>query len=303
MIPPAPNLRLVILWMSGTLVSFCALAVSIRVLSSALSVFEVLTLRSLGGVVMLGLWGLSRGGIGWPRPLHLHLLRNVVHCAAQMCWAYGVVVLPLATVFALEFTTPAWTLLLAVAFLGERLTAGRVGAVVLGFIGVLVILRPGVASFDPNALFVLAAAVMFGVQLTTTKFLTGSNSVLTILFWMNVMQLPMNYAAHVFASGHLAIWGGLSVTLLPAAAVLLVCGLSAHVCLTSAFRYGDATQVVPLDFLRVPLISVVGAVAFGERFDWPVLLGAAITASGIVWSLRERRVLGVVVSRPKKLIG
>ena len=284
---PARNLRLVILWMGGALLSFCALAVSIRALSPALSVFEVLTLRSLGGVVMLGLWGGWRGGIGAPRPLQLHLLRNVVHCATQMCWAYGVVVLPLATVFALEFTTPAWTLLMAVAFLGERLTRGRIGAVVLGFIGVLVILRPGVGTFDPNALFVLAAAVMFGIQLTTTKFLTGSNSVTNILFWMNVMQLPMNYAAAATANGHLTIWSGLNWGLAPAAAVLLVSGLSAHVCLTSAFRHGDASQVVPLDFLRVPLISLVGALAYGERFDALVLLGAAITASGIVWSLRE----------------
>jgi len=281
------NLRLVIIWMGGALLSFCALAVSIRALSSALTVFEVLTLRSLGGVVMLGVWGGWRGGVRWPRPLYLHLLRNVVHCAAQMCWAYGVVVLPLATVFALEFTTPAWTLLMAVGFLGERLTRGRIGAVVLGFVGVLVILRPGVGTFDPNALFVLAAAVMFGVQLTTTKFLTGSNNVLTILFWMNVMQLPMNYAAAAVTSGHFAIWSGLTWHAAPAAAVLLVSGLSAHVCLTSAFQHGDASQVVPLDFLRVPLISVVGALAYGERFDLLVLLGAAITASGIVWSLRE----------------
>ena len=282
-----PNLRLVILWMTGALLAFCALAVAIRALSQGLSVFEVLTLRSLGGVLLLGLWGWRRGGIAAPRPLGLHLLRNVVHCAAQMCWAYGVVVLPLATVFALEFTTPAWTLALAAGFLGERLTRGRIAAVLLGFFGVLIILRPGLESFDPNALFVLAAAVMFGVQLTVTKFLTSRNNVLTILFWMNLMQLPMNYVAHVAVSGHAALWGGLSWALLPAAIVLVLAGLAAHVCLTSAFRYGDATQVVPLDFLRVPLISAVGAIAYGERFDTLVLLGAAITASGIIWSLRE----------------
>ena len=283
------DLGRVIAWMAGALVSFCALALAIRGLSSSLTVYEVLTLRSLGGAMILGAYGVTRGGIAWPLPLHLHVMRNVVHCAAQVCWAWGVVLLPLATVFALEFTTPAWTMVLAVAFLGEKLTRGRIAAVALGFVGVVIILRPGLGSFDTRALLVLAAAVMFGVQLTTTKFLTGSNSVLTILFWMNVMQLPMNYAAHVAIDGQTAIWTGLDWSLAPVAAVLLIAGLAAHVCLTNAFRFGDATLVVPLDFLRVPVIAVVGAALYGEKIDALVLVGAAVTAAGILWSLREQR--------------
>jgi drug/metabolite transporter (DMT)-like permease len=283
------DLGRVIAWMGGALVSFCALALAIRGLSVSLSVYEVLTLRSLGGVAILGVYGVARGGIAWPRPLHLHVLRNVVHCAAQICWAWGVILLPLATVFALEFTTPAWTMVLAVAFLGERLTLGRVAAVALGFVGVLIILRPGLGSFDMRALLVLAAAVMFAVQLTTTKFLTGTNSVLTILFWMNVMQLPMNYAAHVAIDRQMAIWTGLDWSLAPVAGVLLIAGLAAHVCLTNAFRFGDATLVVPLDFLRVPLIALIGAAFYAEPIDVLVLVGAAVTATGILWSLREHR--------------
>jgi drug/metabolite transporter (DMT)-like permease len=283
------DLGRVIAWMGGALVSFCALALAIRGLSVSLSVYEVLTLRSLGGVAILGVYGVARGGIAWPRPLHLHVLRNVVHCAAQICWAWGVILLPLATVFALEFTTPAWTMVMAVAFLGERPTLGRVAAVALGFVGVLIILRPGLGSFDMRALLVLAAAVMFAVQLTTTKFLTGTNSVLTILFWMNVMQLPMNYAAHVAIDRQMAIWTGLDWSLAPVAGVLLIAGLAAHVCLTNAFRFGDATLVVPLDFLRVPLIALIGAAFYAEPIDVLVLVGAAVTATGILWSLREHR--------------
>lgn len=285
------DLGRVIAWMAGALVSFCALALAIRGLSASMTVYEVLTLRSLGGVVILGAYGVARGGIAWPLPLHLHVMRNVVHCAAQICWAWGVVLLPLATVFALEFTTPAWTLVLAVIFLGEKLTRGRIAAVALGFVGVLIILRPGLGSFDTRGLLVLAAAVMFAVQLTTTKFLIGTNNVLTILFWMNVMQLPMNYAAHTAIDGQAAIWAGLGWSLAPAAAVLLIAGLAAHVCLTNAFRFGDATLVVPLDFLRVPLIALVGAAIYGEPIDVVVLVGAAVTAAGILWSLREQRAI------------
>src|SRR5260370_22670086 len=103
---------------------------------------------------------IARQRIGPPGPLRIHLLRNVFHFGGQAGWAFGLTLLPLATVFALEFTTPAWTMVLAVLFLGETLTRGRIAAVVLGFVGVLVILRPGAGSFQPAALLVLMAAVM-----------------------------------------------------------------------------------------------------------------------------------------------
>src|SRR5215212_9673944 len=113
-------------------------------MGGALSVFEILALRSLGGIVLLAAWaGLAPRGpglaaIGWPMPLGLHLARNTVHVVAQACWAFGLTLLPLATVFALEFTAPAWVALLAVLFLHERMTATRAASIGLGFVGVLV---------------------------------------------------------------------------------------------------------------------------------------------------------------------
>lgn len=286
---PKQDLPRVVAWMTGTLMSFSALAISVRELAVSLDVFEILAMRALGGIVILGAYAIfvAPGTLRGPFPLRLHLLRNIVHFIAQICWAYGVTVLPLATVFALEFTAPAWTVVLAVTFLRERLSTARIGAVVLGLCGVLLILRPGAASFRPEALIVLLAAFGFGVQLTTTKFLTGSNSVLTILFWMNVMQFPLFLASDA-AFGH-SLWfvPKLHIDMLPAIAALLISGLLAHVCLTNAFRHGEAIVVVPIDFLRIPFIAVVGVVFYRESFDPMVLLGAAISASGIVWSLRE----------------
>jgi drug/metabolite transporter (DMT)-like permease len=284
------DLRKVIAWMGGTLVAFCALAISVRELAHSLSVFEILALRNVGGIIVLAGYSLlaARARIGAPRPLGIHLLRNLVHVAGQALWAYGLIRLPLATTFALEFTTPAWTMVMAVLFLHERLTRGRIGAVVLGFIGVLTILRPGTGTFDPVALVVLLAAVMFAVQLTTTKFLTGSNSVLTILFWMNIMQLPLYLLAQAATGGSVWLLPKLQPAMAPAIAALCVSGLMAHVCLTNAFRHGDAIAVVPIDFLRIPLITMVGVVFYREVFDQLVLLGAAISAAGILWSLRNQ---------------
>ncbi len=285
------DLRRVILWMAGALLSFSALAVSVREMARVVSVWEVLALRNVGGIVVLLAYALlARQTIGGPFPLKLHLLRNVFHFGGQACWAFGVTLLPLATVFALEFTTPAWTMVVAAIFLGERITRGRVAALVLGFAGVLVILRPGAAAFDPAALVVLAAAFFFSVQITTTKFLTGKNSTLTILFWMNVLQLPAYIVTELALGGSpigsLANIG--TAQWLPLLG-LMVTGLSAHVCFTNAMRYGDATLVVPIDFLRIPFVATIGVLLYAEPFDPVVLVGAAVSAAGILWSLLEAR--------------
>jgi drug/metabolite transporter (DMT)-like permease len=172
----------VVLWMTGTLLSFSAMAVSIRELSRTLGILEILSLRSLLGLIILGALMLVRPQLRRTirtRRIWLHLMRNGVHFSAQVAWATSITLLPLATVFALEFTTPAWTALLATLFLQERLTQSRIGAVVLGFLGVLVIIRPGLQTFQPAALLTLAAAFGYAITLTTTMRLTATDSAFT----------------------------------------------------------------------------------------------------------------------------
>lgn len=277
--------------MAGSLIGFSSLAIAVRELAGRISVFEILAIRNIGGIVIIGAYALLRdpAALRVPKLLRIHVLRNVFHFAGQTAWAYGITVLPLATVFALEFTTPAWTMVFAAFFLRERITSARLVALVLGFAGVLIILRPGASTFRPEGLIVLMAAMMFAVQITTTKFLTGSQSVTAIMFWMNVMQLPMYVLAQTIQHGSPMIGAGLGGASVPWVALLCVAGLAAHVCLTNAFRYGDATTVVPIDFLRIPVVATVGVLAYGERFDPFVLLGAGVSAVGIVWSLRDTR--------------
>jgi drug/metabolite transporter (DMT)-like permease len=215
----------------------------------------------------------------------IYLLRNIAHFIGQALWVWGVTVLPLATVFAIEFTTPAWVALFAVLFLKERMTPFRGMAIVLGFAGVLIILRPGLDSFRPEALAVVLAAVFFGIQITTTKFLTGSNSTWTIMFWMNLMQLPMNMAAN-WATGHSPlIVGSLNWSIWLPVLGIGITGFLAHYCLTNAFRHGDATIVVPIDFLRLPLIALIGWLFYAETPELPVLVGALVVIGGVAINL------------------
>src|SRR5262249_24533856 len=174
-----------------------------------------------------------------------------------------------------------WLALLATWLLGERMTTSRAGAVVLGFLGVAVILRPGFEAFQPASLIILRAALGFAVSSIVTKKLIVTETTFAILFWMNAMQLPMNLAG----SSPAVLAKIDAAQILPLIGVA-ISGVSSHYCLTNALRYGDATIVVPLDFLRVPLIALIGWGLYGERIDWFVFVGAAIIATGIVWNLR-----------------
>jgi drug/metabolite transporter (DMT)-like permease len=279
------NVIRAVLWMVGALLSFSVLAVSIRELSKdGFSIFEILLVRSAGILTILSVLMIVRPelrALTRPQRMKLNFLRNIIHYVSQYAWATSLTMLPLATVFALEFTMPAWTALLAVWFLRERMSPSRAGVVVFGLIGVLVILRPGIAGFNPAALLVLGAAVGYAITMITTKKLTNTETTFGIVFWMGVIQFPISLiGSDLHAFLHLRPWDAIPILGIATA------GTAAHYCLSNAFRFGDATLVVPLDFMRIPLIAVVGWALYGESLDVFVLLGALIIIVGVLWNLR-----------------
>ena len=271
--------------MSGALLSFSAMAVSVRALAATLGVMEILALRAGFGLIVMATLVALRADLRATinrRHLRLHLFRNTVHVGASYLWATSLLLIPLATAFALEFTTPAWTLLLAAPVLGERLNASRIGAVVFGLLGVLVILRPGLATFQPGGLLTLVAALGLAITLIATKKLTRTDSTFAIVFWMMLIQLPLA----LIGSDPLFVTK-LNQGQVPAVIGIGVSGLVSHYCLTNAFQVGDAGVVVPLDFMRIPLIAVIGWWLYGEPLDVFVFLGAGLIITGILWNLRS----------------
>jgi drug/metabolite transporter (DMT)-like permease len=271
--------------MTGTLLSFSVMAISIRLLAGKLSVFEILALRGFGALVILcTLLAINPGLMPELRTkrIPMHFFRSSVHFAGQYCWATALTLLPFATVFALEFTLPVWVLILAVVVLGEKLTSGRIVVIVLGFIGCLVILRPGLIAFQPASILVLVCSFFYAVFNVATKQMTATETTFGIVFWMNLLQFPLALAGSdpLFVT-RLEPW-----QYAPMAGVGIA-GLAAHYCMARAFRYGDASLVIPLDFLRVPLIALVGYMFFGESVDALVFVGAAIILAGILWNLRQ----------------
>ncbi len=258
------------LWMSGTLLSFCMMAVAGRELAGAISTFEILFMRSAIGLVVVALliWKSGQRGLFSTTRFKLQLGRNLSHFAGQYGWFLGLGLLPLAQVFALEFTTPLWTLLVASIFLGESLTGRKLAALALGFVGVYLILNPGREIFNPASLYVLAAALFYAVSHVATKALGSTDKPLTILFYMCAIQLPLGL---LLGAGHFVWpdarqWFWLVVVGLAA--------LGAHFCMTNAMRRTEVSVVVTLDFLRLPLIAAVGMLVYHEPFE-PLLLAAA----------------------------
>ena len=284
------NLTSAVLWMGGALLSFSLMAVSVRGMAAqGFSIFEILGTRSAAALFILGsatlLWPQLRAETR-ARNMKLHLLRNTIHYASQYAWALSLTLLPLAMVFSLEFTMPAWTALLAIWLLNEKMTPSRIGVVLLGIVGVLVILRPGFADINPAVLLVLGAAFGFAIVMIATKKLTATESTFAIIFWMSVIQLPISLIGSALIGNPGAFLNLNAAAILPLLG-LGIAGTSSHYCLTNAFRAGDATVVVPLDFMRIPLIAVVGWALYGESLDIFVLLGALIIIMGVLWNLRS----------------
>ena len=278
------NVPAAILWMVGTLLAFSLMAISVRQLGRILNLYELLMVRSVGGLVILLIVMAAQpalfGTLAMRKP-GMHLLRNGAHFVANLGWTNAVIVMPLATVFAIEFLMPVWAGLLAVLFLGERFTVSRAGSIAMGFLGVLIILRPGIEAFQPAALGVLLASLGYAVSNIGTKKLIPVQSTIAILFWMNVMQAVMALVGSDLAfplrlDAHHWIW----------VIGIAVGGTAAHYCLTNALRVADAMVVIPLDFLRIPLIAFVGWMFYAERLDLLVFVGAAIIVAGIMWNLR-----------------
>ena len=277
------NTLLAVVWMMAALACFCLLAIASRELTANLATLEILFWRSLLGFVLVCSLLVRLGGMAsvrmQPRIMGWHLLRNTAHFSGQCAWLVAIAALPLAEVFALEFTTPLWAALLAALFMGESLTRARWLSLVLGLVGVLIILRPGAAVIDPASLIILAGAFGFGINVIATRRLTqllreNSHSFLVILFYMTAMQGIFSLAPIV---GQLRLPASTDWLWLAVAAAT---ALTAHYCLSRALSLADSAVVMPMDYLRLPLIMLLAWWLYGETVSIFLLIGATMIIGG-----------------------
>jgi len=271
-------------WILLAMLCFCLMAVSGREAGHFMSTADLLVWRSVvgAGIVITCLF-FSPAGFGQLKTKRagMHLVRNIGHFFGQYCWYTAVLLVPLAQLFAFEFTTPIWVALLAPFVLGERFTLARACAIGIGFIGILVVVRPGAEPITEGTIWAFFCAFGFTLAVIGTKRLARTETTLCILFYLTVMQAPMG----------MIISGGLPV--IPQTPMiwfwtlaLAFAGLGAHFCMTQAFKLADATLIAPLDFFRLPLITVVGILFYNEAFDIAVLIGGLLIFSGNFINLR-----------------
>ena len=274
-----------VMFMSGAIVSFSAMAVAGRAISFELDTFEIMMYRSIVGICVVLILGRMFGTLGQitKRNLGTHFIRNISHFAGQNLWFYAITVVPLAQVFALEFTSPLWVLLLSPLLLNERWTQMRVLAGVMGFVGILIVTRPTGQSLNIGVIAAALSAIGFAGSAIFTKRLTRTETITCILFYLTVMQLAFG----VICAGYDGDIAMPSLDTLPWLVLIGFAGLLAHFCLTTSLSLAPATVVMPVDFIRLPVIAMVGMLVYAEAIDMWVFIGAAIIFTGNymnIWS-------------------
>ncbi len=265
-------------WMSGSIAAFTAMAVAARQIQGLHDTFEIMTARSLVGFIIVVVVAKAMGLFGDIHATRLsgHFLRNTIHFAGQNLWFWALTMIPLAQVFALEFTSPIWVMILSPLILRDRLTPAQVFGAIIGFAGILVVARPDFTAIHPGVLAAAAAAVCFALTSLATRALTRNESIVSILFWLTLMQFCFGLVL-TLADGRIAL-----PTAITAPWLLLIggAGVLAHLCLTNALRLAPASFVMPIDFIRLPLIAIIGALFYGEPLDALLFVGAVLIVLG-----------------------
>ena len=268
------NNRRAALWMIGAIFSFTSMAVAGRAISGQLDTFEIMFYRSIMGFLIVLVVAKSIGTLGEIdlKYFRLHLLRNIFHFIGQNLWFFALPLIPLAQLFALEFTSPIWVLLLAPLILGERLTLRKLATAALGFIGVLVVAQPEIGAVNIGILAAGSAAIGFAGAAILTRKLTVQNSLTKILFFLTGLQILFGLLCAGY-DGDIALP---DLATAPWLIVIGAAGLTAHFCMTKSLSLAPASLVMPVDFARLPLIAVIGVVFYDESLDLYLVLGAIL---------------------------
>lgn len=262
------------LWMTGAIVSFTSMAIAGRAVSLAHDTFEIMLFRSLIGIVIVLVVSSAFGTRSQitRRSLGLHFVRNLCHFVGQNLWFFALTAIPLAQVFALEFTSPLWVIALSPLLLKERITGLKLLVGILGFIGILIVARPTPDSINIGIVCAALSAIGFAGSAIFTKILTRTETITCILFYLTVIQAIFGLIC-AGADGQITLP---SASALPWLTLIGCAGLVAHFCLTTALSIAPATVVMPFDFVRLPVIAIIGVLLYSEPLDPYVLIGAVV---------------------------
>jgi drug/metabolite transporter (DMT)-like permease len=272
--------------MLGSVVCFALMAVTIRLASEQLHAFQIAFFRNLFGLVFtLPLFW--RAGFGLLRTdrFRLYLLRCCTGLAAMLTGFWALVHLPLAQAVALSYTTPLFVTILAVLVLGEVVRARRWTAVAIGFLGVIVIVKPDVSGLQFAALVALASSALSASSAISIKYLSRTEPPNAIVIWMVLIMTPLSLVPALpvwqWPTHETWVWAVMTGGL----------GTAGHICLTRAFRLSDVSALQPLNFLQLPIVAFIAWMLFAEAIDIWTAVGAGIIFSSTIYIARREALL------------
>ena len=281
-----PHMRAVVLILFSTL-CFTSMHTVIRYVTTEGEVhpFEVAFFRNVFGLLAVLPFALrGRGAAFRTGRLKLHALRGTMQVFAMLMFFYALSITPLAKISAVSFTAPLFATLGAVLFLGEKVRARRIIALLLGFTGAMIIVRPGVVELDLGAILVITSSAIWASAILIIKSLSRTESSLTITTYQNVFLIPFTLVAAWF------FWTWPTWELLALFAVMGIFGSLAHMAFAESLRLAEATAILPYDFVRLIWASGIGFVVFGEIPEiWTWAGGTLIFASATYIAFREAR--------------
>ncbi len=274
-------------WMLLAGINFSLMVATVKWLGAHLDSFQIAFFRCLFGLVMILPFVLSAGAPALrTRHLAMHVLRALFGISAMCAGFYAVTRLPLADVSAMTFTKGMFMMVLAVLFVGERVRWRRWSATAVGFVGVLIMVRPGAAGFQPAMLVALAHAFFAGVVVTLIRRMPMSERPVTLMFYFGLIATPVVFVPAWF------VWtpvDGHDLALLALAAAL---GVAGQACAIHAHRAGEASIVAPFDYTRLLYATALGFLLFGDLPDLWTLAGAGVIVASSLYIVRRELRLG-----------
>lgn len=274
------------LWMAGACLCFAAMSSIIRYLSADMHSFQIVFFRNIAGFAFMVPWLLRTRLSGLRTDFHrLYLGRSLFGLLSMLAWFSALAMMPLAEATALSFTTPLFATIFAVFLLGEVVRARRWTATLIGFLGAMIVLRPGVIELGMAHALVIASAALGGFNAGLVKQLTRTESANAIVTYMTLYIIPMSLVPALF------VWVTPPWHTVPWIVLLGLVATLGHQALTRAFAATDASVVMSFDFGRLPFVALIAWFAFGESPDVWTWLGAAVIVGSSVYITRREAAL------------
>jgi len=262
------------LWMIGGVFCLTSMAIAGKEISLQIDTFEILFFRSVIGVCIILFFLVKKNLLHEInlKEIRTHLKRNLAHFIGQNLWLYALASITLAEVTSLEFTMPIWIVFFSYLMLNEKLDKYKIISVCIGFIGVLITVRPDIETLNLGLIAAAISAIVFALTNIYTRKLTRTESTLTILFFLTSMQLVFGLITSLL-DGQLDIPTNENIIWI---VTIGFAGLGAHYCITTALSLAPPTVVAPIDLLRLPIVVLIGVFFYSEQGDIFIYFGASL---------------------------